>query len=74
MKPVLKFSVWDKALIRFLCFFECGPFLYFATGMGQGSWAVIEARPKGAARVPVFDKSDARALTGSLFVCPIKLF
>ena len=50
MKGLLKFSGGDKILIVLCILFNAGLFYYFGSGMGQGSWVVIEVDQKRVAR------------------------
>ena len=50
MKGILKFSGGDKILIVFCVLFNAGLFYYFGSGMGQGSWVVIEVDQKRVVR------------------------
>jgi len=50
MKGLSKFSGGDKILIALCILFNAGLFYYFGTGMGQGSWVVIEVDQKRVAR------------------------
>jgi len=50
MKGLLKFSGGDKILIVLCVLFNAGLFYYFGSGMGQGSWVVIEVDQKRVAR------------------------
>ncbi len=47
---LLKFSFGDKILIALCILFNAGLFYYFGSGMGQGSWVVIEVDQKRVAR------------------------
>jgi hypothetical protein len=42
IKGFLKFSGGDRILIILCILFNAGLFFYFGSGMGQGSWVVIE--------------------------------
>jgi hypothetical protein len=50
MKGLLKFSSGDKILIVLCILFNAVLFYYFGSGMGQGSWVVIEVDQKRVAR------------------------
>ena len=50
MKGLLKFSGGDKILIVLCILFNAGFFYYFGSGMGQGSWVVIDVAQKRVAR------------------------
>ena len=50
MIGLLKFSGCDKILIALCILFNAGLFYYFGSGMGQGSWVVIEVDQKRVAR------------------------
>ena len=50
MKGLLKVSGGDKILIVLCILFNAGLFCYFGSGMGQGSWVVIEVDQKRVAR------------------------
>lgn len=50
MKGLFKFSGGDKVLIVLCILFNAGLFYYFGSGMGQGSWVVIEVDQKRVAR------------------------
>ncbi len=50
MRPLLKFSRGDKVLIALCVLLNAGLFYYFGSGMGQGSWVVIEVDQKKVAR------------------------
>ena len=50
MKGLLKFSGGDKILIVLCILCNAGLFYYFGSGMGQGSWVVIEVDQKRVAR------------------------
>ncbi|MBC8283249.1 MAG: NusG domain II-containing protein [Nitrospinae bacterium] len=46
----MKFSRGDKVLIALCVLLNAGLFYYFGSGMGQGSWVVIEVDQKKVAR------------------------
>jgi len=50
MKGLLKFSGGDKILIVLCILFNAGLIYYFGSGMGQGSWVVIDVAQKRVAR------------------------
>ena len=50
IKGLLKFSGGDKILIVLCILYNAGLFYYFGSGMGQGSWVVIEVDQKRVAR------------------------
>jgi hypothetical protein len=50
MKGLLNFSGGDKILIVLCILLNAGLFYYFGSGMGQGSWVVIEVDQKRVAR------------------------
>lgn len=50
MNGLLKLSIGDKALIVFCVLFNIGLFYYLGSGLGKGSWVVIEVDQKRIAR------------------------
>jgi hypothetical protein len=72
MKGILKFSGGDKILIVFCVLFNAGLFCYFGSGMGQGSWVVIEVDQKRVARYSL-SKDRVTHVEGRLGITKIEI-
>ena len=60
MKGLLKFSGGDKTLIVLCILFNAGFFYYFGSGMGQGSWVVIEVDQKMSRSLLLVERPNRR--------------
>ncbi|MFT4577982.1 MAG: hypothetical protein ACI8PD_002114 [Nitrospinales bacterium] len=72
MKGLLKFSGGDKILIALCILFNAGLFYYFGSGMGQGSWVVIEVDQKRVARYAL-SKDRITHVEGPLGITKIEI-
>ncbi len=72
MKGLFKFSGGDKILIVLCVLFNAGLFYYFGSGMGQGSWVVIEVDQKRVARYSL-SKDRITHVEGPLGITEIEI-
>ena len=72
MIGLLKFSGGDKILIVLCILFNAGLFYYFGSGMGQGSWVVIEVDQKRVARYSL-SKDRITHVEGPLGITEIEI-
>jgi len=72
MRRLLKLSGGDKVLIGFCILFNVGLFYYFGSGMGQGSWVVIEVDQKTVARYSLL-KDRITHVKGPLGVTEVEI-
>tara|TARA_B110000495_G_C22816572_1_gene476687 strand:- start:111 stop:500 length:390 start_codon:yes stop_codon:yes gene_type:complete len=72
MIGLLKFSGCDKILIALCILFNAGLFYYFGSGMGQGSWVVIEVDQKRVARYSL-SKDQITDVEGPLGITEVEI-
>ena len=72
MIGLLKFSGCDKILIALCILFNAGLFYYFGSGMGQGSWVVIEVDQKRVARYAL-SKDQITDVEGPLGITEVEI-
>jgi len=72
MIGLLKFSGCDKILIALCILFNAGLFCYFGSGMGQGSWVVIEVDQKRVARYSL-SKDQITDVEGPLGITEVEI-
>ena len=72
MIGLLKFSGCDKILIALCILFNAGLFYCFGSGMGQGSWVVIEVDQKRVAHYSLY-KDQITDVEGPLGITEVEI-